>query len=398
MFKNRYLDNFVATLFVLAVVGLMTLLPNILDPFLPVEKIIENMDLTDIYFSKIRNSKKVDTNIVVVNIAESRTEIAKQINIINSYNPAVIGIDAYFLKEKNPAEDFRLSLALSKTDNCVLASYFINTETGIFTLNDPDFLQLSMPVFLANNSYGFINFVGDGTFKTIRSFVPSVKYEDSVYHSFGAVIASKYNPEKSAGLFARENESEIINFLGDFRRFMFLDIDQVFDTLYDKSFLRNKIILMGYHGSQLSDSMAVKDKYFTPLNRHNVSRGLPDIYGVVIHANIISMILNADYINLMPKSGIFILSFILCFLNISFFEYIRKRFPQMYGGELKIFIIFEFVVILFLVFLIFDIFYFKINVLFIFFVVILSQDISEIYFSSFKSMINKLKGKKNENL
>ena len=128
------------------------------------------------------------------------------------------------------------------------------------------------------------------------------------------------------------------------------------------------------------------------MNLHNISRGLPDMYGIVIHANIISMIIHRNYINVLSPAGIFILAFVLCYLNIWFFEYIRKKFPNLYGGELKIFIIIEFIAVLFVIYLIFEYFHFKINVLFVFFVILLSQDISEIYFSSFTSIVKKIKG------
>jgi CHASE2 domain-containing sensor protein len=390
---NYHLDNFFATIFVLIVVGLMTLLPNILDPFIPIEKIIENMDLGDIYFSRLKKKDNFDTNIVIVNIAKSREDIAQQIEIISYYKPAVIGIDAYFLKRGDVLNDIKLSIALSKYDNYVLASYFYNTKSKLFTLEDPDTLQLSIPEFSQDKSSGFINFEGDGSFHTIRNSVPKYSYRDSIYYSFDVEIVKKFSEKKANKYIERKNRSEIINYIGNIESFIFVDIEQILDTSFDENLFRKKIVLLGYHGRSFSDSLSMVDKYFTPLNSHYVSRGLPDMYGVVIHANIISMILNENYISSLSKSGIILVSFILCFLNITIFEYIRKRFPQLYGGELKIFIILEFVVFLFLVFLIFDIFNFKINVLFVFFVILLSQDISEIYFSSFKNMLNNIFGK-----
>ena len=68
----------------------------------------------------------------------------------------------------------------------------------------------------------------------------------------------------------------------------------------DLSFIKDKIVLLGFMGINLNDK-TFEDIFFTPLNERYAGKSFPDMYGVVIQANIISMILNKKYINTMPQ-------------------------------------------------------------------------------------------------
>ena len=110
--------------------------------------------MTDLVFSQIRESPKVDKNVVLVNIGTlSRREIAKQIRIINQYDPKVIGIDGYFYELKEDSiGDMLLNSAFSDIENLVLVSkleYDPLTETY-------DSIRFSNEFFNADH-YGFAN-------------------------------------------------------------------------------------------------------------------------------------------------------------------------------------------------------------------------------------------------
>ena len=64
---------------------------------------------------------------------------------------------------------------------------------------------------------------------------------------------------------------------------------------------------------------SMKDRYFTPLNEKYSGRSHPDMHGVLVHANIISMIQHADYINEVSEVRLYIIAFLL-FLSIFFFR------------------------------------------------------------------------------
>ncbi len=62
---------------------------------------------------------------------------------------------------------------------------------------------------------------------------------------------------------------------------------------------RDKIVLIGYVGDRI-DIDTGEDKFFTPLNSKYIGKANRDMYGIVVHANIISTILNGHYIRVMP--------------------------------------------------------------------------------------------------
>ncbi|MEK7224875.1 MAG: hypothetical protein AAB221_04245, partial [Bacteroidota bacterium] len=61
------------------------------------------------------------------------------------------------------------------------------------------------------------------------------------------------------------------------------------------------------------------DKFFTPMNERFAGKSIPDMNGVVIHANIISMALDKSYIKKVPLWGNLLLAIIVCWLHMSFF-------------------------------------------------------------------------------
>ena len=72
-----------------------------LDFMNPIQNSMDNFNLTDMVFSSLRDQHKIqkDTNIVIVNIGTlNRSGIARELEIINSYEPKVIGIDSFFKK------------------------------------------------------------------------------------------------------------------------------------------------------------------------------------------------------------------------------------------------------------------------------------------------------------
>lgn len=85
---------------------------------------------------------------------------------------------------------------------------------------------------------------------------------------------------------------------------------------FDVTQLKNKIVLLGYLGipSQRADMRLDEDKLFTPLNARLSGRSYPDMYGLVIHANILRMALEKDHIKVIPKWVTGLLSFFIIWL------------------------------------------------------------------------------------
>ena len=74
----------------------------------------------------------------------------------------------------------------------------------------------------------------------------------------------------------------------------------------------NKIILLGYFAKY--PPFIPDDLYFSPLNDPAQKIRTPDMYGIVIHANILSMILDGNYAKIASKLTSFLIAFFLIFL------------------------------------------------------------------------------------
>ena len=379
------LDNLFATGFILASLYLVSFvkLPEFLEP---IEATFENLDISDIAFSKFRDLPG-DTNIVIVNMGLiPRQGIADQIKIINQYKPKVIGIDVFFRNEKGFEEDTPLQDAFSEVENLVLVSkvWNYNEETGYW-----DTLETSHSKFNQYASTGFANLVPH-RLETSRVFRPIQNLKDRSELHFAVKIAQIYNPRVVDKLLSRENTLEVINYRGN-KEFYKLDVLQIFDTNQDLSFLKDKIVLMGFMGRNFSDT-SWHDKLFTPLNPEFVGRSYPDMYGVVIHANIISMIVNGDFIEKKDTLSM-ILSIILCFFNVAFFSYIYKIHRQWYDGTTFLIGIVETVVIFFCSLFLFYYFAIKVNVTFLIVAFLLMSNLLEVYYSVFKNIAISVKRK-----
>ena len=156
-------------------------------------------------------------------------------------------------------------------------------------------------------------------------------------------VSELYDPEKAERFLTRDNEYEIINYRGniiDFGqskfggRYTALDVDDVFEERFTPDLIDGKIVLFGFMGKDFGDR-SWEDKFYTPLNVKYAGKSNPDMFGVVVHANIISMILNEDYIGKQSKTSGFITALVICFVTVVFFTWIYRRLPQWYDGLTK---------------------------------------------------------------
>jgi hypothetical protein len=69
------------------------------------------------------------------------------------------------------------------------------------------------------------------------------------------------------------------------------------------------------------------------------------MFGPVIHANSVAMILNEDYINETPLSVEVITAVIICFLNVLLFYWIDEKFPALFDGLSVVLQIIEIIIV-----------------------------------------------------
>jgi CHASE2 domain-containing sensor protein len=327
---------------------------------------------------------------VLVNIGNlSRKELSEQIEVLNKFQPAIIGIDAFFESPKDSVNDSLLSTALSKCRRLVMVDKLdnFNDETNLYGA-----IHSSLINFSRYSTGGYANLPDDDAvgFRTIREFRPMEKVKDSVALSFSAKICSFYRKDALKNLLQRNNRNETINYRGNYNRFYFIDTYHYTDSSVDFSFIKDKIVLMGYMGPDFN-TKTLEDVFFTPLNERYAGKSFPDMYGVVIHANIISMILNGNYVNLMPTWISNLLAVIICFLNVKILIIIFSRFKDWFQGLSKLFIFIYTVLNLFFSLEILYFFNYRINLTVALIAIVLSNTTIELYDNYILKIIPKFK-------
>ncbi|MCG8308993.1 MAG: CHASE2 domain-containing protein [Cytophagales bacterium] len=344
--KEIILDSILGTAFIISLILLFQMVRffgefSLLDP---IGDAIGDVETTDLVFSEIREPPKVDKNVVLINIGElSRREIARELQIINDYGPAVIGIDSYFwsLKEDSIG-DLLLNRSLSDIENLVLVSQLKYNKFS----DTYDSIKYSDPFFNLGST-GFANLETDALaqhqFKVCRSFPPVKIVNEAREMAFSVKVSELFDPEKTDRFLARGNDYEIINYRGnvmDFGqskfggRYTALDVEDVFEHRFQPELIKDKIVLFGFMGEDFSDR-SWEDKFYTPLNIKYAGKSNPDMFGVVVHANIISMILNQDYIGKQSKISGVVTALVICFITVLIFTWIYRRLPQWYDGLTK---------------------------------------------------------------
>ncbi|HAB53012.1 MAG TPA: hypothetical protein DCE80_12735, partial [Ignavibacteriales bacterium] len=106
----------------------------------------------------------------------------------------------------------------------------------------------------------------------------------------------------------------------------------------DLSFIKDKIVLIGFMGIRLNEK-TLEDIFFTPLNERYAGKSFPDMYGVVIHANIVSMILNKKFINIMPQWLSIILAVILSYVSAYIIYSFKRKHKDWFGTFTKLYML-----------------------------------------------------------
>ncbi|HTE33721.1 MAG TPA: CHASE2 domain-containing protein [Chryseolinea sp.] len=417
--RKFWLDCLLATACVfLAMWGLFGLTQlNIFNAFDSIGEALTDVELTDYVFLALREDPDVDQNIVLVNIGQlNRRSIAEEVRIISQHKPKVIGIDSFFgcrgLRDtvncpalRDTLGNLMLSEAIREAGNVVLVTKVLQKDS---TLQGDmfDSLRRSDPIFSDNAlAEGFASLETNAEFqddvKTCRTFNPTLKVNDDLHNAFAVEIAMVYDSAKTKKLLVRNNYSEVINYRGNVfdvtgstnypQMFYTLDVGDVFSGNFLPEMIKDKIIIFGYLGDELGDP-AWEDKFYTPLNKKMAGKANPDMFGAVVHANIVSMIMNEDYVEQMPDWQQVAMAIIICLLNVALFSLINTHLPLFYDGITKILQLLQLLLYTALMVLIFHWYSFKLNVTLTLFAVGLVGDVFEVYMSVIKNLYFKIIG------
>ena len=384
----------IITYIIIAVLILVSIKSEFLNP---IALALNDFEFTDITHSKLssNNENTIDSNIVIVNVGKlNRGEIALEIERLEAFSPKVIGIDVFFVDLKNKRDDSLLKKSL-EYENIVIGSFFEIKEdsSSLITPNN----------YFGDITHGHVNLEGSADVNSVvRTFMPKINYgeQNIVINSFCSEIAKKYNLNKYNILNNRNNESEIINYKYNLNNYIRFDFDEILNPTTDLSIVKDKIVILGFIGNSLGNKHSTEDKYFTPLNKEFVGKSLPDMYGCVIHANILSTILSEDYINKSSKLTAWIIAFIISYLFTSIFFHWYKNKPELFDLYIQLTLLLGTVTLLWLSFVVYEYLNYKLLITQTIFATILSVQSIFLYeflnrillkYFKFKSFIYKKK-------
>jgi CHASE2 domain-containing sensor protein len=324
---------FVVTALVIGVMLFLVWLPINLDFLNLMSETLGDFDIHDIVQSQLHDFAEPDTAIVIVNIGRlPKRLIAEQIERLQAFQPKVIGLDVFPLlpNPRNPEHDSLFSQTLQRYPNIVLASKLDGWNES---LQQYDTLALSPPQFSAFAQSGFVNLIIDDNkpYRVVRHCAISERAGANEEYAFAAKVAQLYDSSAFNNLIARGNDKEIIHYRGNLKSFYVLDVEDALDSTADLEIVRGKIVLMGFLGDDVSNPFqSIEDRFFTPINERYIGKTDRDMFGVVIHANIASMIINSRYINEMPEYFSYLLTIVFCYFFVVFLEYLDDRFRRYY--------------------------------------------------------------------
>ena len=399
--KKLWLDTLLGTLFIFTLMKAFDSMSafKVFDIFDPIADALGDYQVTDIVFSQFREDPIADERILLVNIGtESRGSIGIMVDKISQYNPAVIGMDTFFDNPKDTLEDMILTGALQSVENLVMVTQMLYNDDDVL-----DSIHRSDPMFNVGADFAHANLDAKADhqdeLKFNRQFWPQRTDIYGEHHvALGVKLASYLDSAAANKYLARNNDVELINFEGniiDFGatkyefKYTALDVEDVFDEYFTPDMIEGRIVIFCFLGDYLGDRSSTEDKYITPLNSKYAGRTLPDMYGGVIHANIISMVLNDDPIDVMSDNGQIAAAIILCLLNVFLFSIVYKRIPKWYDGSTKLFQLLELLVFYFLMIQIFDKYSYYMDLSLALIAIALSGDALEVYYGVIKNVFTK---------
>jgi len=420
--KKFLLDSVLATFFVFGVLLAIREISQlqVFNAFDPLGKSLGDMEITDITFSRFREDPLIDTNIVLVNIgALPRAGIAQQIRVISQFKPKVIGMDSFFDCGEcangkvdslccplayDTLNNLIFADAVREAGNVVMVTKLLQTDSLVKKYGDIDIydsLERTDEILRAGSDEGFASLETEAEhqedLKSCRRFNPSMIVNGEQMLAFSVKLAMMFDSTKAKRFLERGHPSEVINYRGNIYdpfgasefpgRYYTLDVEQALDPEnFAPGLFKDKIVIMGFLGGNLKDT-SWDDKFFTPLNKTYAGKTRPDMYGAVVHANIVSMILNEDYIDELNFWQQILIAFIICLLNVMLFSVINTRLPHWFDGISILVQLTEIILCTLLMIFVFKWFNYKLNLTYTLAAIALVGTCFELYTNVFKRLV-----------
>jgi CHASE2 domain-containing sensor protein len=364
-------DTIFATFAVFIFLILLGLIPINFYVLNPLKLALKDFDFNDMAYAKLEKSGNtpIDSNISIINIGHAdREEIAYIIEKVSSLHPKVIGLDAYFESEKDLRQDSLLRNVIEQTKNLVVVSRLAweKKKDAINVL--PDYFDS------AYSLRGYANFPAE-EIGTVRVFAPFEKIGGKKYPHFTSAIVKEFDNKAYQKMVRRGKEVEIINYSRRVHQYQVIEPYNLMEGSVEDSLITGKIVLIGYVNPDPND---IEDKKFTPMNPKFAGKAVPDMNGVVVHANIISMVLEANYVKKMPNWFAWLVAVIIGWLHMSLFLRYYLEDHIWFHLVAKLAQVISAIFFAYLGILIFDKFAVKLDMKYTLYVIILAVDI--IYF------------------
>lgn len=313
-----------------------------IDPF---SEAVKDYDLMDIAISQFRDHhlpELYDDRIAIVNTGVTdRSDLACALELLSNQPIAAIGLDLLLDTLYRTPEDSLLRDAVALAPKLVFGYTFREGHQEEEAVAD----LRTHPFFCSGRDSAFVNLATNDGF-SVRAFEPYKKIDGQRNPAFAVALATRYDAAVENSLKERKQAKEWINFKRiqpgprnmvypvnsmQLRHYRMLDIKDIMDgsVRLDDGSLRGKIVLLGFCGEH-PGAFSMNDRYYTPLNEKYSGRSLPDMHGVVVHANIASMLLDKDFIDEVGDVAMYGMVFLLLFCNYFCFEMLKGR--NVYGS------------------------------------------------------------------
>jgi CHASE2 domain-containing sensor protein len=362
-------DTIFATLSVFVFLILLGMIPINFYVLNPMKLALKDFDFNDITYAKLGKGEEnpVDKRIVLVNIGHlDRAELGFLIDKVNSYKPKVIGLDIWFEKEKEPEKDSILYEVFSRTKNLVAVSVAM-PEKHDFAIQKNHFDAI-LP------KRGYANLIGEDI-GTIRYYSPFEKVNGEKYPQITTAIIKEYDSVAYNKLEKRHKDVETINYTRRVNQYQVIENQDLMMDKVEGNLLKDKIVLLGYINPDPND---VEDKKFTPMNEKVAGKSLPDMNGIVVQANIISMVLDGNFIKKTPTWVAWLVAILIGWLHMSLFIRYYLESHIWFHLVAKLAQVFSAIFFAYLGMLVFDKFEIKLDMKYTLYVIVLAVDV--IYF------------------
>lgn len=362
-------DTIFATLSVFVFLILLGMIPINFYVLNPMKLALKDFDFNDITYAKLGKGEEnpVDKRIVLVNIGHlDRAELGFLIDKVNSYKPKVIGLDIWFEKEKEPEKDSILHEVFSRTKNLVAVSVAV-PEKHDFAIQKNHFDAI-LP------KRGYANLIGEDI-GTIRYYSPFEKVNGEKYPQITTAIIKEYDADVYHKLEKRHKDIETINYTRRVNQYQVIENQDLMMDKVEGNLLKDKIVLLGYINPDPND---VEDKKFTPMNEKVAGKSLPDMNGIVVQANIISMVLDGNFIKKTPSWVAWLVAILIGWLHMSLFIRYYLESHIWFHLVAKLAQVFSAIFFAYLGMLVFDKFEIKLDMKYTLYVIVLAVDV--IYF------------------